>query len=383
MNTRTGRGAAWRRRFLLAAMPVLLGGCAQVKEKLEVAGEVVFGADDVQFIELQPTAARVAPIPLDAPPAGKTASVTPDLYCAVPQEEFDYAEVLRKRFGTEAVLRLEQLMRSDFTRAELTPQQKKMLDVLALETLWIPAGLESLLGDLLFRLEKDGLKSVPQEGARAKYWTTSAELFTPLLNVAPKTPFDTRLAILNEGKPNALAGGRIFVDQETVRVTVESATAAERSKLAFIYAHELAHVFKRHKAKRIQQLLIETDEGLKIVRELVTGLDPSGEMAPMAWISGVFDKMASGKRMVELLRTEHAQFSRAQEHEADACATRLMIAAGLGDPVIGFNTYLANRPKAGDSAPASALSPYEQHPPDDARVKIIIEAKTKFGKKRK
>ena len=377
MNTPTGHGSAWRSRCLLVAILVLLAGCAQVTEKLEVASNVVFGADDVQFIELRPTAARV-----DAR-NGKTDSVTPDLYCTVPQEEFDYAEVLRKRFGTEAVLRLEQLMRSDFTRAELTPQQKKMLDVLALETLWIPAGLESLLGDLLFRQEKEGLKSVPQEGARAKYWTTSAELYAPLLNVAPKMPFDTRLAILYQGRPNALAGGRIFVDQETVRMTVESDAAAQRSKLAFIYAHELAHVFKRHKAKRIQQLLIETDEGLKIVRELVTGLDPSGKMARMAWIRQVFDKMTTGKRMIELLGTEHAQFSRAQEHEADACATGLMIAAGLGDPVVGFNTYLANHPKGSPSAPGSAMSPYEQHPPNDARVKIIAEVKTNFGKKRK
>lgn len=377
MNTPTGHGSAWRSRCLFAAILVLLAGCAQVKEKLEVASNMVFGADDVQFIELRPTATHV-----DAQNR-KTGSVTPDLYCTVQQEEFDYGEVLRKRFGTEAVLRLEQLMRSDFTRAELTPQQKKMLDVLALETLWIPAGLESLLGDLLFRQEKEGLKSVPLEGARAKYWTTSAELFTPLLNVAPKMPFDTRLAILTQGRPNALAGGRIFVDQETVRMTVESDTAAQRSKLAFIYAHELAHVFKRHKAKRIQQLLIETDQGLKIVRELVTGLDRSGEMAPMAWIRQVFDKMTTGKRMIKLLRTEHAQFSREQEHEADACATGLMIAAGLGDPVVGFNTYLANHPKGSHSAADSAMTPYEQHPPNDARVKIIAEVKTKFGKKRK
>jgi len=49
---------------------------------------------------------------------------------------------------------------------------------------------------------------------------------------------------------------------------------------------------------------------------------------------------------------------------------------------MGFRTYLANRPK-GVGGAAGSLSPYDQHPPDDARVKIIAEAKTKFGKRRK
>ena len=368
--------------FLVAAS--MFAGCAQVKENLETARETVFPASSVEFLALEPNAPRPAPA-ADAKPRDKdkAAKVSPDLYCSIPQEEFEYAELIERRFGAEAQIRLTRLMATDFKRSDLTPQEKEMLDVLARETLWIPAGLESLLGELLFRQDREKLKTVPKEGPRGKYWMFSEELITQLLNVSPKTPFDTRLAILQSGNPRALAGGMIFIDQETVRTAYDGKTDAMRSMLTFVYAHELAHIFKRHKAKQMQRTLIETDDGLKIMRELMTGLDPSGEMSPVAWISGVFEKMTTARRVVELLASRKAEFSRAQEHEADSCATILMLTAGLGDPLAGFKTYAANQPKSDNPDAETPLSPHATHPPHADRAKVITQAKAKTGSRQK
>ncbi len=361
----------WFCRFGILAFMTMLGGCAQVTQSVVDIKEKAFGPDDLQFVELQPSNWHKSHLTGEA--TGVSSSLRPDLLCAVPQEEFDYAEILKKRFGTEAVIRLQTLMASNFTRADLSPEQKEMLKVLAQDTLWIPAELEGLVGKLLVQLQKEDLKTVSMEGARGRYWTVSEDLYTQLLNVAPRTPFDTELAILRRGRPNAVAGGTIFIDQETVRKAVESNSSTQRAKLAFVYAHELAHVFKRHKAKQIQQQLIETDEGLSMLRLLTNGLDRSGEMDPMARIRGIFNKMGSAKRIVELLRTQHAVFTQLQEHEADSCAAHLMLASGLGNPITGFRTYVSDKPK-GSSEADSPQTPYELHPPRSTRQKIIAKA---------
>ena len=365
------------RQLSLLGVCVLLSACTQIQTTVGEAREAMFGESDVEFMDIEP--AGLIEFEQDA---GTASTISPDLMCSVPQEQFDYGEVLAKRFGSEAMLRLQKLLATDFTQADLTREQKDMLKVLARETVWIPAAFESLLGDLLYKLDEEGLKTVRTKGAQKKYWDKSQDLFGRLLDVAPKMPFDVEVAILTTGEPRALAGGRIFVDQETVRRAVEADSGKQDAKLAFIYAHELAHIFKRHKAKRIQQLLLETDEGLKITRELMTGLNPTGEIDPMAWVALVFDKMTSAKRTVELLRGQHEEFTRQQELEADACASYLMLAADMGDPVAAFQTYRDERPK-GSAATEGVKTPYATHYPHSVRGGQIAKVKIEVGRKLK
>jgi hypothetical protein len=330
-----------------------------------------------ELVDPHPPTAKSPPSPKTGTPTNTLPAVKsvngiqPDLVCAVPQEDYDIMTVVKTRLGVEAAARLTRLFSTDFKTADLTPQDRKLLQFIARETLWIPPFVERLIGDAYFNATKGSLTAIDvTDPVQEKQQIFATETLQKIVSVSPQTPFDIELMILKDGTPSGQAGGRLFVDQKTVRDAMGK-DVARKDRLVFIYAHELAHIYKRHKAKRLQEQLISIDEAHKLVGVLMT--QSSGWNSPESLIAaGV-----SLKAVVDGLLRHQADFLRSQEVEADACAASLMVQSKLGDPIKGFATYVNGR-----SAKKHAWTVYDEHPSDDQR-RLVINYVAKSGQAKK
>lgn len=314
--------------------------------------------------------ASVPPKPPTGTGSATVTSIQPDLVCSVPQEEFDIVSVVSARLGAEAGARLTRLLATDFKSADLTPKDREVLKYVARETLWIPSIVESWLGDGLMSATKSDL--VPIHPDLTNVQTFANKTLRDLVTVSPKTPFEIELMVLESGTPSGMIGGRIFIDLATVREAMsEQAPAARKDKLVFIYAHELAHIYKRHQAKRLQERLVSIDEAHKVVRTLLNSRSAFSDIKALVQTVGNIDAIVAG------LRSHQAEFLRSQEVEADACAAALMVEYGRGDPVRGFETYAKER-----GLSKKEWTIYNDHPPDAER-KIVIEYVATSNKSRK
>jgi len=138
----------------------------------------------------------------------------------------------------------------------------------------------------------------------------------------------------------ALPGGFIFVAPALVDLA-----GRDRDELAFVIAHEMAHVIRRH---AIDRLL-----GQKVITAATLATPATRSLAP--WV-----------RQVGLQWLEKAH-SREQELEADELGGRLMRAAGF-DP-LGAVRLLEKLGTIDAGTDPAGLGAYlSTHPPIDARI---------------
>ena len=292
-----------------------------------------------------------------APPL--VTSIQPDLACATPQEDFNIMASVTARFGAEAEARLTKLLATDFKNSDLTPKDRQVLKYIARETLWIPPWLEEWIGDAYFKTMGGKLVSINESSPSQLEF--AKKTLTDIVNVAPKTPFNIELMVVQSGTPTGLPGGRIFVDQPLVLLAKSSAPGStRRDKLTYVFAHELAHIYKRHRAKRLQEQLISMQDTRKILRVL---LSPSTTTSS---IQSFIEAAGATKIIVEGLIRHQADFLRAQEVEADACAAALLMQSRLGNPVQGFQLYSKERTPSNGT-----WTIYSEHPQDEQRGQII------------
>lgn len=294
-------------------------------------------------------------------------NIRPDAQCQVPDETYDFTGVITARYGPEGALRLKKLLDTDFKESSISPKDKQLLNTLAREMLWIPASVEEQIGNLMFTFSSD-LKTMPRD-SNEEFWNGTAQLMSRLLSAAPKTPFDTRLVLVESGDPGSLAGGLVLLDADTVKSVFDDPRNAGRPKLNFILAHELAHIYKRHRAKRIQQLLVDSQSGLKLTRLIFKNVQ-QGKADLSA--TTVIQMATLFPEIIDLVRKNNAKYEQDQELEADGCATALMLRAAIDDPLAGFRAYRQdqrNQNKLGGEV--GHWTPYVSHPPNDAREKNI------------
>jgi beta-barrel assembly-enhancing protease len=122
-----------------------------------------------------------------------------------------------------------------------------------------------------------------------------------------KLPFSVQVTAQREVNSFALPGGPIFVSGPLLDVC-----SGERDEIAFVLAHEMAHIVKRHALDRLIK-----DAAISLLLR-----KSSGGGAASAWLKQVGQQ--------ELSRG----YSRENEFEADAFALTLLKAAG-GDALAG------------------------------------------------
>ena len=147
------------------------------------------------------------------------------------------------------------------------------------------------------------------------------------------------------GQPNAFAlpGGFVFVGRPILELC-----QWDRDQIAFVLAHEMAHVIRRHAIERIV-----TNSAVSMA---VRAAPVSGTLGP--WLRQV------GLRFLE------TAYSRDQELEADKLGVRLVMAAGYepGAATVLFSR-LAELSKSCD--PAALGEYFSTHPSAEVRIRNI------------
>ena len=143
----------------------------------------------------------------------------------------------------------------------------------------------------------------------------------------------------------ALPGGFLFVAPALVELA-----GRDRDELAFVIAHEMAHVIRRH---AIDRLL-----GQKVITAAALATPATRTLAP--WV-----------RQVGLQWLEKAH-SREQEFEADELGGRLMRAAGF-DPRAAVRVLERLGGIDAGADPAGLGAYLSTHPPVDERIRELRE----------
>lgn len=300
----------------------------------------------------------------------QTPIIRPDQLCKSPNESYNFTDTLMARIGQEGVLRLTKLFETDFKKADLKPQERQYLKILAKEMLWIPASVEEQIGNAMLAYASKSMTFVVDGPDNEDLWDKSAKLTGGLLAKAPKTPFQTRLVIVENGEPQSLAGGLIFIDMATAKAAFDDKRSHKHvEKLNFIVAHELAHIYKRHRAKRLQQLLVDTDTGLKLTRSIFSTIKKDSAGKENFNVSRWVQTAVLIPELIDIFRKHNALYEQDQEFEADACATALMMASAAGNPVAAFATYREDQVKHGKGGDSMDL--YASHPPNKKREEMI------------
>jgi len=155
--------------------------------------------------------------------------------------------------------------------------------------------------------------------------------------------FRTTVVAADQPTAFALPGGFIFVSGSLVRLCER-----DRDEVAFVVAHEMAHVIRRHAIDRLLQQ--------KVVSALSLASPGRGLLAP--WI-----------RRVGLQGLERAH-SRDQEFEADELGVRLMRAAGFD--TAGAIRSLQRLRELDRGIDPLNVGPYlSTHPPIEDRVRQL------------
>ena len=297
----------------------------------------------------------------DAPPVGPKkdvrAELAPDVDCSRPQERFDVVGKLTEYGGTEATLRLQRLVESDYKLADMKPQDREMLQYLAATTVWVPAEVESRLGSIYQRLS-----SSDSEGANPLQQSSIATIEQRLGTLKAQVrdfPADITLSLNKKLPDGAFArfGGVIELSERFVDALPDTPEGSD-----FLLAHELSHIYKRHPVKDLQFKLLATEEGWEIGRKLLARALRGGAFDPIR--DGLF-AVTTVPQLIAFVRTLQLSFGRQQELEADACSVVWLKAIGR-DPSRAFAAYRATLGAADGSGAAGAYGP--SHPTTEERV---------------
>lgn len=293
--------------------------------------------------------------------------LAPDRQCNRPKEKFNIIEKLTDYGGSEATLRLERLIASDFKYDDLSKEDREMLRYLAQTTVWLPVELESKLGsafdlaasrggDELTPIEEDAFKEVQAQLDKFRALTTDF-------------PAETKLRMNPELADGAFAkfGGLIQISRNMLQTMSERPAGAD-----LLLAHELAHVYKRHAVKRMQFELLSSRDGWELAKKLLQRAQRGASFDPLrdGWFA-----ITVVPQMISFARELQLNFSSEQELEADACAAHWLKTAGL-NPTLAWNEFR-------DSMAASASGGNEQgygrtHPPTAEReANFVVKLKGK------
>ncbi|GAB4466441.1 MAG: hypothetical protein OHK0044_06290 [Burkholderiaceae bacterium] len=318
----------------------------------------------------QPTQQNLLPMPLAppaapkarqraAPPApqsvaGKSrvelAAVAQDARCEKVFEPTSPLTMAADVIGGWATAAMQQQQHGG--RKPVEQQMRARFKAMSRTQTWLPIEIEEMLGDTM--LEKKSLvnDAETQTGRNASKYQRTRALFERIVGaMPPDTAYRFRLHFSRDTSLNleALPGGHIVVNSAVLD--------AKPELVAALFAHEIAHVTKRHYTREIQGYIADTVTVTEVVGALASG-KPDKQRAA-AWFAGVhyLDKLFS-------------KFYEDQELEADACIPRLLKAAGVEyEPaMLAFEEWALDR-----KTPVNRGRAFfeRRHPHSEKRVTVL------------
>ncbi|MEL4178739.1 M48 family metalloprotease [Roseateles sp. PN1] len=278
------------------------------------------------------------------------AELAPDRQCQKVQEKFDISEKLMDYGGTEASLRLQALVDSDFKYSDLSDDDRRMLRYLAQTTVWVPASVEQRLGSLadelsgrppeLKDLQRLALDELQQQSQKFRQLTQDF-------------PGEVGIRVNPELADGAFAkfGGRIQISTSMLNLMSENTLGAE-----FVLAHEMAHIYKRHALKHLQFSLLSSKDGWELGKKLLARAQRGASFDPLR--DGMFAAFTI-PQLLSYVRGMQLHFNGEQELEADACAAQWLRLAAV-DPSSAWDSFRS----------AFATGGYDaEHPATEERAK--------------
>ena len=337
------------RRFLLALAvaggALVACGCAEVQNPLGSLGSLgdVLGKSRTPTPDPTPS---VAPEPAtpgkSAAAPGLQASkkaeeeLKPDRTCSRPLEKFDISAKAAEYAGAEAQLRLKRFASSDFKYTDLTPEDKKFLNYLAVTTVWVPLSIELHVARTYDAVTGKKVTLLPmQADAKAKAEGRLGLVRAQVVGFPGNVRFEVNGAV-TDGVYAQL--GALITTSPSFLGLMESNPDARD----LLLAHELSHVYKRHRLKQLQTRLVATRGGFELARKLM-GMSMDQSDNPLASLTFL---TTSGPKLVEFYREADLKFSHEQELEADACAAIWLQRASI-DRCAAWRGFVTIAPKDG------------------------------------
>ena len=192
---------------------------------------------------------------------------------------------------------------------------------------WLPVSFEQTLGNRLHdRQVKDNRILARNVKKNQKLYKNADAALKMASKDYTKLPYETQLYIVESDQINAeaLPAGYIYV-------TKKAASDLDENALQLVLGHEMGHIAKRHTSKQIQQRLVDTGVAVEMFQRIL-------EQRSM----DVGDKVFTGERTIESFQGKFAQYDQSQELQADACAIRGLLSAGV-EPLKAREEYLRIR----------------------------------------
>ena len=155
-----------------------------------------------------------------------------------------------------------------------------------------------------------------------------------------KLPFSVRITAEREPNAIALPGGSVFVSWPLLQMC-----HGQRDQIAFVLAHEMAHIVRRHALDRIVK-----DAALSLLLRQTSGRHAAG-----AWLS------QTGRQLLK------GGYSRDEEFEADLFAVALVKSAG-GEAMAGEQLLEELAQSASTQGLAIIGDYFATHPPFVQRI---------------
>jgi hypothetical protein len=244
-------------------------------------------------------------INLNQDQSGDYVSVIEDTLCEQPVAEYELSQNLSAIFPALLDGALVNLLGKDpAARLDSAKEDAKKLN-------WLPRQLEIIYGDKIHRKNIEKGLAYDREncsGKIAKLYKRADTLLTEVLARFPNEyPYEFRIHISTHSGVNAeaLPGGILYISRTALKKQY-------RDLAAFVLAHEISHVLKRHTTKQFQAQLLDSVTSFEQLQELLAGSRVENSTA-----SALVDRLDGMDRLFVF-------YAQNQEHQADICAVRLL-----------------------------------------------------------
>lgn len=329
----------------------------------------LFGSKPLPPTSAGPTSTRPNPARPDEalqPNAAALNELKVDKQCLKVEERFDVWAKAAEYAGTNAQLRLQRLVASDFQHDQLTDDDKRLLRYLAYTTIWVPVSVEAGIGKLYATLSGGGGDQVNGRTGRTQQLAMDRmnQRLAEVVGGIPAFPGSASLVLDPDLRDGAFAraGGLVVISPRFLNLMDEKDEVRD-----VVFAHEASHLYKRHTIKEMQYQLISSAAGFSIAKKLLGKFNPA---ASPSLLPDFIAHVQTANELFTWMRNTQSRYSKDQELEADACALNWLKPLNV-EPRQAWSVFGAI---LAESSGADSESYQSLHPSPDERVANIRQA---------